>query len=644
MSSRAPESRNPPEFSGAGAAFVTMIVALVVALACAGMLVASSLDSVHLPGCGPQSACAQAAASAWGRVPGLNWPVSFVGFAFYLGLLIAVGAARGRISPGLRWIARIGALVTIGFIALALTERLLCPYCFGAHLAYLCFAVAQEFAARKTRLPSAVAARGFGVALGVFVIATVALIPLRAQAIAKAAAIAERELAASTEKIAAAARPDAADSMDTMSDGAIGGPRATADGPTDEALTASNATEELEAAAAPWGETEFTGRYRQGPAMAAIRIVILSDYQCPDCKKIELDVRAVLAERDDVSFSAKHFPMCTECNSHLTRDMHPNACQAARAAEAAGTLGGEAAFWEVHHWLFDVGGIFTARTLRAKLNELALDYDEFLRVMQSDETLALVQADIEEGVALGLHFTPMVFINGVELRGWQAPNALRRAVQAVGHANPPASTAASDRPPLAAEKYIEDWRQQPKLSMRQTGKRGRGPADAAVEVVVFGDYQEANTRRVDAIIAEAAKTSPIRYYFRHYPFDSDCNPNVQTTQFPMSCAAAKAVEAAGVVGGDGAFWEMHDACMKAETPFDEDQFRRMAAELGFDAAAMATETNSATVADAITTDVTLGKRFGVRAIPTIFIDGRRVPRWLRDGTPVLREIIAEARP
>ena len=38
----------------------------------------------------------------------------------------------------------------------------------------------------------------------------------------------------------------------------------------------------------PW-TGGFTGRYRLGPEEAQARIVIITDYQCPDCRRVEVD-------------------------------------------------------------------------------------------------------------------------------------------------------------------------------------------------------------------------------------------------------------------------------------------------------------------------------------------------------------------
>ena len=64
---------------------------------------------------------------------------------------------------------------------------------------------------------------------------------------------------------------------------------------------------------------------------------MLTDYQCPDCRRLEDEAMRLVEERDDLSLSIKHFPMCAEatpgvpCNKYVKRTLHANACWAARA-------------------------------------------------------------------------------------------------------------------------------------------------------------------------------------------------------------------------------------------------------------------------------------------------------------------------
>ena len=73
---------------------------LLVAIVASGALVLKQLGIVTtgLPGCGAESDCGKLAESIWGSIPGINWPVSYIGFSYFLGMLIAwATTARGGI-------------------------------------------------------------------------------------------------------------------------------------------------------------------------------------------------------------------------------------------------------------------------------------------------------------------------------------------------------------------------------------------------------------------------------------------------------------------------------------------------------------------------------------------------------------------
>ncbi|MBL8990887.1 MAG: hypothetical protein JNJ48_04825, partial [Phycisphaerae bacterium] len=94
-----------PRLTAAGG--VLLAVALVMSL----LLSLEALGALSLPGCGQGSPCARAAASAWGSVPGLGWPVSFLGLAYFAGALAAWAMAGGR--PGRTGIACVRAAAAV---------------------------------------------------------------------------------------------------------------------------------------------------------------------------------------------------------------------------------------------------------------------------------------------------------------------------------------------------------------------------------------------------------------------------------------------------------------------------------------------------------------------------------------------------
>ncbi len=320
---------------------------LAVSVVAAFFLVAQQIDLVDAPGCGAGSPCAQASASAWGRVPGLDWPVSFLGLAYFIALAFGWSQARsaGGVSPLFRWLVRLGAAASVLFVVVMIAGGYLCWYCLAAHVGNLGFLVVVELS------PRAAAGARRALAWGAAAFVVVSLAQLGAWSVAEREV--EQALAESTDRIIEAT--------------------------PQERLTA------------------FTGRYRLGPEAAPIRLVVFSDYQCPECRAIEAQLRPLVAQRDDITLSAKHFPFCSDFNAFTHQhgiNIHPIACWAARAAEAAGLLYGNDGFWKMHFWLFDHEGSFDDADLRQGMAELGFDYQAFLAAMTGQETLPGVEADI----------------------------------------------------------------------------------------------------------------------------------------------------------------------------------------------------------------------------------------------------------
>jgi protein-disulfide isomerase len=270
--------------------------------------------------------------------------------------------------------------------------------------------------------------------------------------------------------------------------------------------------------------------------------------------------------------------------------------------------------------------------------------------MGSDETLSLIHADVERAYALGLHYTPMIFINGVELRGWNATNALRRTVTQVAASSPAPASSGSDQPVLAAEKFVEDWEEQVvKRLPADSNELSFGPAaGAAAEVVVWGDYQETNTVSLDREVRAALAANPnIRYVFRHFPVDRDCNFTLPDELPPESvhdqaCWGSQLVEAAGFLGGAQAHRRAHEWTMENQDALARNDVGAAARSLGLDADELTAEMTSDRVRRAIDNDCQMAGRMGVRAIPLVFVNGKNVPRTMRKGADVMTKILDRA--
>ena len=622
--------------------FIAGIVLLLFSAGASLLLVLDHLGGLHLPGCGEGSPCAAAANSVWGTVPIIRWPVSFLGFAYFAAALFAwLTSFRGTAAP-FRHIARLAALVSLGFIIVIIVGGYHCSYCIASHLGNFAFWIVMELAGAKART---VSRRPVAVFAVVWLAASAVLLAAELSTRKTVAAKQERDLADSTAEIIAA----------TTQKAALAQPPATS--ATSSAVTPASAPVAAAGAAAgpasapslsprPW-QGAFRGRYLYGPEKAPVRLVMYTDYQCVDCNRIEDEVRAMLGQRTDVSLSIKQFPMCTDCNPDVSRNMHANACWAARAAEAAGILYGNDGFWKMHFWLFDRDGSFTDQQLNEGLPQLGFDPVQFINTMKSDQTLRLVQQDIAEAKWLGLHFTPMVFINGVELRGVFAKGAVPQAVAAVAATNPPPMNHDLDRPPPAFDKYVGDWREQPRVTLpADQSSWPKGPAAAKIKIVVWGDYEEDNSILVDrAITRWMAGRQDAQYVFRHYPFNKNCNTTLGDTApiHPNACRMHQAAEAAGRLAGADGYWKMHDWLMTHTKEYSDDALRQAATEMGLNPDALFATMNSPEVAAAITEDITAGRPMLWRnGIPTVYINGRVAPRWQLEGQPVVEAILDEA--
>jgi Na+/H+ antiporter NhaA len=140
----------------------------------------------------------------------------------------------------------------------------------------------------------------------------------------------------------------------------------------------------------------------------------------------------------------------------------------------------------------------------------------------------------------------------------------------------------------------------------------RGPLDAPVTVVEYGDFECPYCGRAEPVVRELLRDfGDVRYVWRNLPLN-DVHPRAQL--------AAEAAEAADE---QGAFWEMHDLLLTHQDALRPSDLIGYAEQLGLDVerfvAALSDHTGAARVAD----DVDSADLSGVTGTPTFFINGRR---------------------
>jgi len=624
---------------------VFALALLLVAAGSSFALAAAQVAGFALPGCGQASGCDAASKSALGTIPVLGWPTAFVAAAYFGGAVVGWLFCRRGLSRDVLAVILIGALGSLFFLAGSVMLGIFCPYCVIANLANVAFVTvaALRIRVRPSHVPATI--RGAALATGLLVFALISAGYGVADSQAKAAAEARRResealMTKPTPPAVAPASTDPNPAVTAKSDPVT---------PTSPQLSQPPPAP-LPTAPAMW-PGPFVGRYRQGPVESPVRIVMLTDYQCPDCKKVEAELAALMKKYAELAVSIKYFPFCTDCNPKAGRNLHPNACWGARAAEAAGMLAGTEGFWKMHSWLFSRGGGFTKDELAAGLVQLGFDPVRFQQTMQSPETLARVTADINDGYTLGIVSTPMIFINGVELKGWNSPNALTRTVESLLAKQLPPGTEAADHPPLATARLLADWRDAPAVALPDPVRPARGPApaDAGATVIIYGDYLEPGTFELDTLIRSALASRPdgprIRYEFRYFPVDQSCNPTSPRTQFAAGCLAARAAEGARLMGGSAAnttFWAMHEWLMNNRDRISEQAIMDGAPAIGLPAESLSAGMNKPEATQRIKDDAAAMVKLGAGSIPAFFLNGKLVPRWKVGVVPIIQQLFDEA--
>jgi protein-disulfide isomerase len=141
--------------------------------------------------------------------------------------------------------------------------------------------------------------------------------------------------------------------------------------------------------------------------------------------------------------------------------------------------------------------------------------------------------------------------------------------------------------------------------------RTLGNAQAPVSIVEYGDFECPNCKQA----APAAKlllkrfAGRVQLAFRHFPLEE---------VHPHALHAALAAEAAG---GQGRFWEMHDLLFDNQQHLKLKQLHDYAQKLALDMARYDGEMAREVHLQRIREHIESGRRSGVRATPTFFVNG-----------------------
>jgi protein-disulfide isomerase len=139
------------------------------------------------------------------------------------------------------------------------------------------------------------------------------------------------------------------------------------------------------------------GGYSLGRADAPLTMVEFTDLQCPFCRQFAIssfdEIRKNWIDTGKLRYISRDFPI----------DFHAQAMPAARAARCAGEQG---KFWEMRMTLMRNANQLTADYIARTAADLKLDGKTFTSCAASAKYDAQIQAEMQEGLKLGVGGTP----------------------------------------------------------------------------------------------------------------------------------------------------------------------------------------------------------------------------------------------
>jgi protein-disulfide isomerase len=356
-----------------------------------------------------------------------------------------------------------------------------------------------------------------------------------------------------------------------------------------------------------------------------VTIVSFEDFECPACARVEPILQQVKQRyANDVRIVWRNLPLW----------VHPNAIPAAEAGLAVYRLGGDSVFWRFHDTLYGNAGHegWLARpALDAAAAPLGIDTNRYRAMLDAHETHDAVRDDLRLAARFGITATPGFFINGRMLTGVQPVARFARLIEAAreeARAMTARGVAAGDvysqltgsgpervvYLPIAAGSSPEH--PEPRYTLPDaSGAPSRGPANAAVTLTWYGEYESLASSRVSQAIEHVVARHPnaIRVVWHDLPGSG------RPAAMPIAEAAR---EVFAQQGADG-FWRYNATLLANQRALASADLERYAGEQHVDLARLRAAMSSHAHAGAIRADHDGLEDIGVNAeAPTVFVNGR----------------------
>jgi len=166
---------------------------------------------------------------------------------------------------------------------------------------------------------------------------------------------------------------------------------------------------------------------------------------------------------------------------------------------------------------------------------------------------------------------------------------------------------------MAKDPYAED-----RAKLNIEGNPVKGPADALVTLVEFGDLECPNCRALEPILAAIFEKYKVRLVFKDFPLEQ-VHPWAKTAAIGGRCAFIQSPDA---------FWKVHDAIYANQDTISPenvwDKLTDYAQQAGLNVDTFKTCMSSDQAKQAVEANQKDGLALNVTGTPTVFVNGRPV--------------------
>ncbi len=378
---------------------------------------------------------------------------------------------------------------------------------------------------------------------------------------------------------------------------------------------AEQAAEPVTPPAAPTPVTvileDAAGRF--GDADAPITVVEYTDYQCPFCERhVTETMPQIMAEFVDtglVQYIIKDYPLDS---------LHPEARIAAAAARCAAD---QEAYGLMHDAIFEqqslwsgIGSERATGVIVGIASSLGMDTAVFSECIESGKHDAVIQQNLEEGMALGVTGTPAFFIDGYPVTGAQPIELFRYAFELAEKGELAAAYVPQEQPTQEAPPPPSE-----PVDIPIGSSYAVGDPDAPVVIIEYTDFQcpfcvRHQQQTFPQIYDNFIESGDVYYVYKDFPLSS------------IHPQAVKASEAARCAGDQKAYREMHDQLFDTQQEWSGQSdviaiFTTYAGELGLDTAVFNQCLTDGEHEIEVLSNVEEGLENGVGGTPAFFING-----------------------